>query len=163
MDNERRAKKRPYDGPKPPTRRPAKESYQSTIYADLDMFTYDNGRMETSQFITSRQKIIDHVGVKYHRVQSIIEYETANPPEPPIEPTAKPLSQIQTDRYNKEYSEYIRRKEEYNTQATILYNLIWSLLEGTMRHKVQEDPEYAEYSRKKDPLKLWQTVKKLCL
>jgi hypothetical protein len=43
MDNDRRAKKRPYDGPKPPARRPAKESYQSKTYADLDIFTWKNG------------------------------------------------------------------------------------------------------------------------
>ena len=163
MDNERKAKKRPYDGYNPPARRPAKESYQSKTFADLDIFTYDNGRMDTSQFIISRQKLIDHVGVKYPRVQSIIEYETASEPEEPQEPSERPPTQIQSDRYNKEYSEYIRRLEEYKTHSNILYNLIWSILEGQMRHKVQEDPEYAEYSRKKDPLKLWLTVKRLCL
>jgi hypothetical protein len=108
MDNERKAKKRPYDGYNPPARRPAKESYQSKTFADLDIFTYDNGRMDTSQFIISRQKLIDHVGVKYPRVQSIIEYETASEPEEPQEPSERPPTQIQSDRYNKEYSEYIR-------------------------------------------------------
>ena len=67
------------------------------------------------------------------------------------------------ERHLKAWVEYDKRVEQYMQNRMRLYGVLWGQCTTAMRHKLMEDEEYNVWSRSKNTLKLWVTIKTLSL
>ena len=144
---------------------------QTGAVPELDVFDYSVSRIDARSFNDAKRKLLDYASIHYDRAAHIIEFgeeydfSFQQPELPDFDEygASETEKKIAMERHLKAWVEYDKRVEQYMQNRMRLYGVLWGQCTTAMRHKLMEDEEYNVWSRSKNTLKLWVTIKTLSL
>jgi hypothetical protein len=87
----------------------------------------------------------------------------------PIPPPAASLTQendpfgFAKRKFEKLLDAHVKRQEEYNDNKPRVYAVIWGQCTVSLRHRLMEFDDYADFDISKDPLPLWKRIAQSCI
>jgi hypothetical protein len=136
---------------------------------ELEPFDFGVDRIASSKFQSAKKKLKDYLGVMFGHNAHIIDHgeefefdEPAQPPAAELGADADPHG-FKRRMYEKQLDAFVKRVEDYKDNKAKVYAVIWRLCTVTMRHKIMESANFAEFDILKDPLPLWQVITQISL